>query len=121
MSMSHALELRVPLIGLPVVEAVSRLSGAVLAGTRPKALLARVARGLLPDRVFEGPKQGFTLNWPKLLPALQAELAARPRFLSSRATGRVWNAWRHGRLSFAYPFALLVLERRLAALPGSPP
>jgi asparagine synthase (glutamine-hydrolysing) len=119
MSMSHALELRVPLIGLPVVEAVSRLSGAVLAGTRPKALLARVARSLLPGSVFEGPKQGFTLNWPRLLPALQAELAARPRILSSRTTESIWSAWRHGRLGFAYPFGLLVLERRLAALSGS--
>jgi len=119
MSMSHALELRVPLIGLPVVEAVSRLSGAVLAGARPKALLARMARSLLPHRVLEGPKQGFTLNWQRLLPALQAELAARPRFLSSRATERIWDAWRHGRLGFGYPFGLLVLERRLAALSGS--
>jgi asparagine synthase (glutamine-hydrolysing) len=119
MSMSHALELRVPLIGWPVIEVVSRLSGSVLRGGRPKALLAKLAGKVLPGIAFSGRKQGFTLNWEELLSRLEATAPLRPLHLSSAAVEDVWRAWRRREIGFAYPFALFVLERHLSSLSRS--
>ncbi|MBL93269.1 MAG: asparagine synthase (glutamine-hydrolyzing) [Myxococcales bacterium] len=69
MSMAHSLEVRLPLIGKHIVEAVARVSPEWLWRHGPKWVL----KDWLSRKGFEGffdrPKQGFTLNWPKILSA----------------------------------------------------
>src|SRR6266508_3823534 len=67
MSMAHALELRVPLIGRPVVDTVALLSTAALDGVTTKSILRELAAPLLPAQTGAGPKQGFTLDWLDIL------------------------------------------------------
>jgi asparagine synthase (glutamine-hydrolysing) len=67
MSMAHALEVRVPLIGRPVVDTVARLSTSALDGHVTKRLLREIAAPLLPVHTGAGPKQGFTLDWIDIL------------------------------------------------------
>jgi asparagine synthase (glutamine-hydrolysing) len=62
MSMAASLELRVPFLDLDLVDYV--LSVAARAKTRfrtPKGLLIEACRDLLPERVYNRPKMGFSL------------------------------------------------------------
>jgi asparagine synthase (glutamine-hydrolysing) len=62
MSMAASVEARVPLLDHPLVEWAARLpSRHKLRGTEGKALLKRLARGLLPREVVDRPKVGFTV------------------------------------------------------------
>jgi asparagine synthase (glutamine-hydrolysing) len=67
MSMAHALELRVPLIGRTVVETVARLSTKVLDGATTKQILRDLVAPFLPMHAVATPKQGFTLDWIDIL------------------------------------------------------
>jgi asparagine synthase (glutamine-hydrolysing) len=67
MSMAHALEVRVPLIGREVVEVVAKLGTPVLDGPLPKQLLRDIAAPLLPSELLSLPKRGFTLDWLDIL------------------------------------------------------
>jgi asparagine synthase (glutamine-hydrolysing) len=67
MSMAHSLEVRVPLIGLPVVEAVGRTATEVLLGDRPKSVLRSVLAQHLPHELMAQRKKGFVLDWSSLL------------------------------------------------------
>jgi asparagine synthase (glutamine-hydrolysing) len=116
MSMAHALEVRPPLIGLPVVEAVSRVSSKVLWGQRKKAVLASIAGNLLPAEIVSGPKETFTLNFRELMRAAWPSGGPRPQFLRAEAVSAVWSAFERGSTGFAYPWSLVVLERALARL-----
>lgn len=109
MSMAHGLEVRVPLIGLPVVNVVRRLSASVLEGTRAKSLLVDAVQGLLPPEVFQRRKQGFTLPWSPVL----AERRAKPAFLAGLlrpdATARVYEQYRQTRRGASRVLALEAL------------
>ena len=59
MSMSHSLELRVPLIDHRVIEVVQTLAPEVRFANGAKTLLKAVARRLLPAEIVERPKRGF--------------------------------------------------------------
>jgi asparagine synthase (glutamine-hydrolysing) len=116
MSMAHGLEVRFPLIGLPVVEAVSRVSSRVLWGREKKAILSSIARDLLPAQVFSAPKVPFTLNFRDLFRAALPPGGAPARFLRADATSSVWAAFEKRRTGWSYPWSLVVLERALARL-----
>lgn len=59
-SMAHSLEVRVPFLDHVVVELCARIpaSQKVRRGTT-KAVLRHLARGIVPDRIIDKPKQGF--------------------------------------------------------------
>jgi asparagine synthase (glutamine-hydrolysing) len=67
MSMAHALEVRNPLIGRLVVEAVASLSATALDGPNPKQLLRDIAAEYLPASALRRPKHGFALDWVDVL------------------------------------------------------
>ncbi len=67
MSMAHALEVRVPLIGREVVAATAGCRASALSGSQPKQLLRDIALEYLPQEVLRHPKHGFTLDWVDLL------------------------------------------------------
>jgi asparagine synthase (glutamine-hydrolysing) len=59
MSMSHALELRLPLIDHRLVAAVGRLTPSLRVAHGQKTLLKAIAAKLLPREIVERPKRGF--------------------------------------------------------------
>jgi len=62
MSMSHALEVRVPLLDHQLVELVTSLPDAhKVSNDTPKSLLVDSLGSLLPREIVDRPKQGFTL------------------------------------------------------------
>lgn len=62
-SMAHSLEIRVPFLSRPLVEAACALPGVVRSppGTKAKHVLRGAMHGIVPDAVFHRPKSGFTL------------------------------------------------------------
>ena len=77
MSMAHSLEVRLPMIAKPFVETVASISSEVLRLGGPKGLLREIVRPMVPADNIDGPKRGFSLNWPELLqnrPCLSREL-----------------------------------------------
>jgi hypothetical protein len=101
MSMAHALELRVPVIGREVVEAVFSLPDEVLGWGEPKALLREAVGPVLPPDIGRGPKKGFTLGWRTLLRRGGPWKSLGSDVFLSGAVKRVWEMWHGGRLGFA--------------------
>jgi asparagine synthase (glutamine-hydrolysing) len=63
MSMAHSVESRVPLLDLELVRFVARIPDRIRFGTGPKGLLKEALRGsVLPDRVLDKKKRGFTFD-----------------------------------------------------------
>lgn len=121
MSMAHALEVRVPLIGKDVVEAATGIAQSALDGPLPKQLLRDIAHEYLPSGILELPKHGFSLDWVDIM-------ASRPAPRDSTAGGLLRSgAWASERdllqsthRSFARFFALDVLTRKIAPWPTAP-
>lgn len=67
MSMAHALEVRVPLLDHRLVELCATIPGRhKLNGFTTKAIFRRAMRGVLPERILNRGKQGYSLpikNW----------------------------------------------------------
>ncbi len=67
-SMAHALEVRVPLLDHRVVEQAARLPARYkLRGDETKVVLKRAAEKLLPQRILQRTKMGFTIPLPEWL------------------------------------------------------
>jgi len=67
-SMAHALEVRVPMLDHRIVERAARLpSKDKIDGRETKIALKQVARKVLPPRVFDRKKMGFTVPVPEWL------------------------------------------------------
>jgi asparagine synthase (glutamine-hydrolysing) len=62
MSMAHSVESRVPLLDLELVRFVARIPPRLRFAGGPKALLKDALREVLPSRVLEKPKWGFTFD-----------------------------------------------------------
>ena len=62
MSMAHSVESRVPLLDLDVVRFAARIPDEVRFGSGMKGLLKDAMRGVLPDRVLDKKKWGFTFD-----------------------------------------------------------
>ncbi len=68
MSMTHSLEVRVPLLDHKLVELAASLPGGwKLRGLRTKDIFREALRGLLPDEIVYRGKQGFSLPIKNLL------------------------------------------------------
>jgi asparagine synthase (glutamine-hydrolysing) len=99
-SMAHSVELRVPFVSRPVLEAAGRIPGRLHSGRRkgPKHLLRKATADLMPAHVLRRPKTGFTLpvnDWMfgELRESCEAAVAAVERlpFLDSSAVRSTWK------------------------------
>src|SRR5262249_55437102 len=62
MSMAHSVESRVPILDLELVRFAARIPDSLRFGSGPKGLLKEALHGVLPDRVLNKPKWGFTFD-----------------------------------------------------------
>ena len=119
-SMSHSLEVRVPLLDTPLVEFVSSLpDGARHRPGAQKALLVESLAGLLPEEILGQRKRTFTLPWEEWLrgplrPRLEASFrdiapSLAPHLQREGVRG-VWAAFLEGKTSWSRPWALYVLN-----------
>jgi asparagine synthase (glutamine-hydrolysing) len=123
MSMSHGLEVRVPLIDHQLAKAVLSLPGAWKVNAIPKRLLVEALDGSLSDQIVKRRKRGFTLplqRWmlqelrSEIEPFLQAKrIAAGPLgdLLDSHQVEQVWKDFLRGAVSWTRPWSLYVLQR----------
>jgi asparagine synthase (glutamine-hydrolysing) len=119
MSMSHALELRLPLIDHRLVAAVGRLAPSLRFAHGQKTLLKAIAAKLLPREVVERPKRGFNPPMGVWLRRDLAPLVAErlrperlvPLGIAWRPVERLLTEHRRGLRDHALKiWALLVLE-----------
>jgi asparagine synthase (glutamine-hydrolysing) len=119
-SMSHSLEVRVPLLDHKLVEFALRLpKSAKRRRGMPKALLIESLGDLLPQDVVRQRKRTFTFPWERWLRgALGGRVAAgladltpalRP-FLDQESVCHVWRDFLAGRTSWSRPWSLYVLN-----------
>jgi asparagine synthase (glutamine-hydrolysing) len=111
MSMAHSVESRVPLLDLEVVRFAARIPDDVRFQGGPKGLLKAALRGILPDRVLDKQKWGFTFDpveqYKKDLRSMAVEVLTPERI---RRTGvfnpafvaQVLRATPHQRLRWHY-------------------
>jgi asparagine synthase (glutamine-hydrolysing) len=119
MSMSQGLELRVPFLDRPLVEACFQIPGKEkLRGSAPKSLLLNHLGTELPNEIVHRPKRGFTLpfeSWlradlrPLVDQSFKDHIEPAPG-LNSRAAAEVWQRFLEGRTSWSRPWALFVLN-----------
>ena len=118
-SMSHSLEVRVPLLDHRLVEFVAQLPEPVKRGGVPKALLIGALGELLPQEVVHQRKRTFTFPWERWLRgALREQVAAgladlAPALqpvLSGEAVRAVWQDFLSRRTNWSRPWSLYVLN-----------
>ncbi|MGB8013839.1 MAG: asparagine synthase (glutamine-hydrolyzing) [Terriglobales bacterium] len=120
MSMAHGLELRVPFLDRPLVEACFRIPGnKKVRGNSPKSLLLASLGVELPPEIVNRPKRGFTLPFERWLrgemrPVVEDALLKSDldrTSISSKAVRDVWNRFLAGETSWSRPWSLFVLQR----------
>ena len=123
MSMSHGLEVRVPLIDHELAKTVMGLPGAVKVDTTPKKLLVDALGGSLPDEIVRRHKRGFTLpfeHWMRqelraeIEPQLSAaKVSAGPlgSVLNGTEVQQIWDRFLAGTISWTRPWSLYVLQQ----------
>jgi asparagine synthase (glutamine-hydrolysing) len=125
MSMSQSLEVRVPYLDDRLVEWALRRPGAIK-GER-KALLAIVARDLLPREVVERRKHGFLLplkTWMRtelredVAERLREPPAAVAEIVSRSGSEAVWARYLRDGRRWLRPWALYALSRWVETLPA---
>jgi asparagine synthase (glutamine-hydrolysing) len=118
-SMAHGLEVRVPILGNAVLDAVLGLPARVHFDGGDKALLRALARRYLPDTVWNRPKHGFSVPlqelfngaWKKTIEDVVGRTGDLAPFLNAERVRALWTAACHGRASrrLAYTFVVLLL------------
>lgn len=124
-SMAHSLEVRVPILGQPVMDAVLGLPAkAHYDQFGGKALLRELARRHLPEAVWNRPKHGFSVPlgelfrgpWRDVAEDVLRRIESLAPFLDAQAVRRQWRAagTGQGSLRLAYTFLVLLiwLDRR---------
>src|SRR5579863_4754023 len=123
MSMSHGLEVRVPLIDHVLARRVLSIPGNQKLNGTPKKLLVEALSGSLPHEIVHRPKRGFTLpfeHWMRQELRPQIECALRTRRFSQGPLGgwldggqvqRIWDDFLSGAVSWSRPWFLYVLLR----------
>jgi asparagine synthase (glutamine-hydrolysing) len=120
MSMSQALELRVPFLDYRLVDFVLSLpESAKWKGSRQKPLLAHALRDLLPAEVVRRPKSGFALPMSRWMHGPLRSLCGdrlgngvlrRTGVISGEEVDRLWSDFEKGTVGWAAPWLLVVLE-----------
>lgn len=118
-SMAHGLEVRVPMLGEPVLQAVLGLPASAHFAGGPKSLLTELARRHLPECVWNRSKHGFSVPlqqlfsgpWGRVCDDVVAQTARIAPFLDARAVDTLWQQAKQGRASrrLAYSFVVLLL------------
>jgi len=119
-SMAQSLEVRVPLLDMPLVEFVGSLPDAARqrAGTQ-KALLVEALSDILPVEILAQRKRTFTLPWEEWLRGpLRARLERSfgdpaPEFAAhmyADGVRGVWSSFLAGKTSWSRPWSLYVLN-----------
>lgn len=111
MSMAHSVESRVPLLDLDLVRFAARIPDRYRFGRGMKGLLKDALRGVLPDRVLDKKKWGFTFNpveqygkdlGPMAREVLTPERLARAGVFNPEFVQRVLDARPHERMRWHY-------------------
>jgi asparagine synthase (glutamine-hydrolysing) len=120
MSMSHSLEVRVPLLDHPLVEFVTAVPDRARRGHGlSKALLVEALGELVPQEVIEQPKRTFTFPWRRWLRGpLGLQVAMRlgrltpslAEMLDREEVHSIWRSFLMGRTGWARPWSLFVLN-----------
>jgi len=119
-SMNQSLEVRVPLLGNPVLDLVLDWPASVHYDTDGgKALLRALARRHLPEAVWNRPKHGFSVplqhymngQWNAACEHYIARCDELAPFLDASAVQQLWQAAKQGRASrrLAYTFVVLLI------------
>lgn len=118
-SMAHGLEVRVPMLGRPVLDAVLGLPAEVHLAGGAKSLLAEIARRSLPETVWRRPKHGFSTPlsgyfngaWRRVCDEAVGAATMRAPFLEAAAVADLWRKAKAGRASrrLAYSFVVLLI------------
>lgn len=118
-SMAHGLEVRVPMLGRPVLDAVLGLPAEVHVAGGTKSLLLEIARRSLPETVWKRPKHGFSTPlsgyfdgaWRRVCDEAVGAATMRAPFLDAAAVADLWQRARAGRASrrLAYTFVVLLI------------
>lgn len=117
-SMHHSLEVRVPMLGNPVVDLVLPQPASVKTGQGPKAILQLLAQRHLPREVWDRPKHGFSVPlkryfqgpWRAFCEPWVHEAARLAPFLEPRAVQAHWeNIVNRGRGDNRVMYTLIVL------------
>jgi asparagine synthase (glutamine-hydrolysing) len=123
MSMSHGLEVRVPLIDHRLARTVLALPGAWKLKRTPKKLLVGALAESLPDEIVHRPKRGFTLpfeRWMRQELRAEIEPGLNAKRIDSGPLGglldgarvqEVWQQFLRRKVSWSRPWSLYVLER----------
>jgi len=131
-SMAHSLEVRVPLLGNPVLDLVLDLpSASHFDAGGGKALLRALARRHLPETVWNRPKHGFSVPlralfngaWRQVAEDVLARSETLAPFLNAGAVRALWReaCTGKGSLRLAYTFVVLLLWLDHAGLAGRHP
>ena len=117
-SMQHGLEVRVPLLGQPVLHAVLEQPAALHTSQGLKTVLKQLARQYLPAAVWERPKHGFSLplrayfrgDWHALCDAWVHASQELAPFLRPEAVQQYWQRFQqgHGSLRLMYTWMVLL-------------
>lgn len=117
-SMAHGLEVRVPMLGKPVLDMVLGLPSEMHLGAEGgKFLLREIARRHLPESVWNRPKHGFSVPLENLFRGAWREtcrdVVERSNtiapFLDSKAVENAWLSMLHRRGSRRLAYTLVVL------------
>lgn len=118
-SMAHGLEVRVPMLGNLVLDAVLSLPARVHFDPEGKALLRELARQHLPETVWKRPKHGFSVPlrrffsgaWREAGDNVMSRAADIAPFLDASRVRTLWRDARrgHGAQRLAYTFVVLLL------------
>jgi asparagine synthase (glutamine-hydrolysing) len=128
-SMAHGLEVRVPLLGQPVLDAALQLPASVhFDSGGGKAIMRRIARESLPEAVWNREKHGFSVPlhtyfngaWQSACEAAIGDCARIAPFLDAPAVRQLWHEAKTGKASrrLAYTFVTLLLwlgDKRITA------
>ncbi len=130
MSMAHSLEVRVPLLDVPLVESVLSLSQSQKRpSSAPKALLVEALRGILPPEILVQPKRTFTLPWSswlrgplrdRLSESLSHLAPPLASILDPSRVHSVWLDFLSSRTSWSRPWSLFVLNEWVRSHLSSP-
>ena len=118
--MNHSLEVRVPLLGNPLLDLVLDWPAEIhYDAGGGKALLRALARRHLPQAVWDRPKHGFSVplqhyfngQWNAACEHYIARCAELAPYLDSAAVQRLWQAAKQGKASrrLAYTFVVLLI------------